>query len=66
MQKKKSQFLKRETTKIEEKRKNINTENKGYLENETPFQLQSLNNQEWKDKIFGRNGSKINRAKFHI
>ena len=46
VQKKKGPFLRRETTKIEEKRKNINTENKGYLENENPFQLQSLNNQD--------------------
>ena len=45
VQKKKSQFLKRETTKIEEKRKNINTEKKRYTESENPFQLQSLNNQ---------------------
>ena len=45
VQKKKVPFLKRETTKIEKKRKNINTENKRYSENENPFQLQSLNNQ---------------------
>ena len=45
VQKKKSQFLKKETTKIHEKRKNINTEKKRYTESENPFQLQSLNNQ---------------------
>ena len=45
VQKKKSPFLKRETTKIHEKRKNINTEKKRYTESENPFQLQSLNNQ---------------------
>ena len=45
VQKKKSQFLKKETTKIHEKRKNINTEKKRYTESENPFQLQCLNNQ---------------------
>ena len=45
MQKKKSLFLKRETTKINEKRKYINTEKKRYLENERHFEQQNLNNQ---------------------
>ena len=45
MQKKKSLFLKRETTKINEKRKYINTEKKRYLENERHFEQQNFNNQ---------------------
>ena len=44
-QKNKKPFLKGETTKIDEKRKYINMEKKRYSENENPFELQNLNNQ---------------------
>ena len=44
-QKKKSPFLGRDTTKIDEKRKYINKEKKRYSENDSTFDIQNLSNQ---------------------